>query len=207
MKQPQSAGNRSAKDVARLFTSANMCTLICPHVACFEPDNMLNSVLVVAERAQGEADWDGEDGDSSWERHQQTSTQHSLYRGNEKTWPTSEMSSLLLLHKAVWQIRWWQLFWAGETPTVRPEGWTHPKQVGCPEAREERRVVNYGRVVESRWATKSSQLYNITVSWFILLVCLLSYFTLIQHCCGSLYRHHYLSQNVMTCQSSPSDSN
>lgn len=38
-------------------------------------------LLFLAERAAGQADGDGEDGDGSRERHQQTATQQRLHRG------------------------------------------------------------------------------------------------------------------------------
>lgn len=55
-------------------------------------------VLAFTEGTPGEADWDGEDSDSSRECHQQTSTQHSLYWGKHDTWLISEVSSLCVCH-------------------------------------------------------------------------------------------------------------
>lgn len=56
-------------------------------------------IVMFTERAQGEAEWDGEDGDGSGERHQQASTQHSLHWGKPTAWLITNELPVVMSHE------------------------------------------------------------------------------------------------------------
>lgn len=62
---------------------------------------MVVCFIAVSERAQREADGDGEDGDGSRERYQQTAAQHRLHRGKHIVWQIPETSSGVMSHNTV----------------------------------------------------------------------------------------------------------
>ncbi len=107
--------------------------------------SLLSSVLF-AEGAQGEADWDGEDGDGGRKRHQQTSTQHSLYWGKQTVWlicvNVTWMSSYLIEYQ-------WDVFWL-ENPLACTPCSTGATQTGQ---------------VSLRWGRKSMFLFGCEWWW------------------------------------------
>lgn len=56
-------------------------------------------IVMFTERAQGEAEWDGEDGDGSGERHQQAPTQHSLHWGKPTAWLITNELPVVMSHE------------------------------------------------------------------------------------------------------------